>query len=776
MTKFFRVLAIFCISLLTACQSSESAKEFTVEDINIIPKPASVSMQKGSFTFDQNTQFVVEGEQQEEFSGLLLDRFKTVADWSLQTAKEVPQSNYVVFETDSELPEESYILDVSEDRIQISAASLSGFVYGMESLRQLLPVEIESPEKVSDISWTVPAVLIEDSPRYEWRGLHQDVARHFLEKEYILKVIDRMAMLKLNTLHFHLVDDQGWRLEIKQYPKLTEVGAWRVDNEDKHWNARPESKKGEPTTYGGFYTQEDIKEIVAHAQSKGITVVPEVEMPAHVMSAIAAYPELSCFGKEIMVPTGGVWPITEIYCPGKETTFEFLENVMLEVMELFPSEFIHIGGDEATRTNWEICPDCQRRMAEEGLDNVEELQSYFIKRMEKFLSGHGKRIIGWDEILEGGLAPGAAVMSWRGIQGGWEASEMGHDVVMTPGSHMYLDHYQGNPDTEPVAFGGFTPLSKVYEFDPIVDSMSVEQKNHILGGQANMWSEFIPNPSHSEYMMFPRLAAVAEVLWTPEDKKDWEDFSERLRPLLKRFDYMDINYAKSAFSVTASTEIDLEKNEVRVQLENEFPNSEIRYAFNVEELTEESSVYQEPLKITKTTTIKAAVFEDGKMLGTPFNKTFQFHKAVGKEVTYKELYHDSYKGKEAVGMVNVIRGTKNFHDGQWQAWLGNDMELVIDLEAPTTVSKISVGAMEDQGSGIYFPISVEAFVSIDGENYERVGGVEREFKYEGSPELKDFIVDFEEEKAQYIKVRATNLGEPPHGGGSWLFVDEIIVE
>ncbi len=746
-------------------------------DVQIVPEPKKISFKDGEFTFNENTKLVLTNPAAHNAAELLQKIFKKASDKSLLIVEENPAKNFVLFQKDETLEDEYYQLDVSREKIEISASGLSGFVHAVQSIRFLLPSEIESKGN-SSVKFTVPALSINDGPRYEWRGFMMDVSRHFFEKDYVLKVIDRLSMLKMNTLHMHLIDDQGWRIEIKEYPKLTEVGGFRVDHEDKHWNARPTPESDEEATFGGYYTQDEIKEVVAYAEKHGINVVPEIEMPAHVMSAIAAYPELSCFGDEIMVPSGGVWPITEIYCPGKETTFEFLEDVLIEVMALFPSKYIHVGGDEATKTNWEKCPDCQRRMREEGLADVEELQSYFIKRMERFISSHDRILIGWDEILEGGLAPGAAVMSWRGVQGGWEASEQGHDVVMTPGSHVYFDHYQGDPDTEPVAFGGYTTLSKVYEFDPVVDSMSVEQRKHVLGGQANLWSEFVPNNEHSEYMMFPRLVALSEVLWSPEEELSWKGFSEKLKEnILPRFDAMDINYARSAFAVTAETEVDLESKNLSVSLENEFPESEIRYTLSDEALYKTSEIYSEPIELSETATLKAALFENGKQIGAVLEKTFSFHKAMGKDVSYAPIYHDSYKGPEDVGLVNVLRGSLNFHDGQWQGWLVDDVEIVLDLERSTKIKKVSVGTMENQGSGIYYPLEVSVSISEDGNKYRSVGSFSRQFKENGNPELKDFSIRLEKPiEARFIKVEVDNLGHPPRGGDAWLFIDEIVIE
>ncbi|WP_372793461.1 family 20 glycosylhydrolase, partial [Lutibacter sp.] len=426
--------------------------------------------------------------------------------------------------------------------------------------------------------------------------------------------------------------------------------------------------------------------------------------------------------------------------------------------------------------NWNECPNCKKRMKKEGLNNAEELQSYFVKRMEKFINSKGKRLVGWDEILEGGLAPDATVMSWRGVQGGIEAAKQGHDVVMTPGTHCYFDHYQGPQNEEPIAIGGYTPLSKVYEFDPIVESMNEEAASHVLGGQANLWSEYIPTEEQSQYMIYPRIAALAETVWSSKELRNWDDFSSRIITMFNRYDYLGINYAKSAYLVTANTAINLEKKVMEVILKNEFSNSDIRYTLDGSELNNSSEKYINPIQLSETTTIKASLFENDKAIGKELNKTIKFHKAVGKIVTYKEIYSDSYKGAGEFGMVNALRGTKNFHDGQWQAWLGKDMELTIDLEEETSISEVTVGSIENQGPGIYFPIQVTVFISNDGENYQEVGSVNRDYAKNTASELKDFVIEFKEQNARYVKVVATNLKKTPNGGDVWLFIDEILID
>ncbi|MCM4173429.1 beta-N-acetylhexosaminidase [Arenibacter sp. TNZ] len=772
--RIIQGFSIMLLLILMGCRE-ESKTIFTETDINIIPKPLEMKFNQGAFRFTKDTKFVVANDEVEVLE-VLKDRFTAVTGWAMEVVSTVPSKNFVQLSLDSTLKEEEYTLKVTDNNVMVTANGPKGFLYGLETIRQLLPVAIESKELVEDVNWDIPNVEIKDSPRFKWRGYMLDVARHFFDKEYVLATIDQLALLKMNTLHLHLVDDQGWRIEIKKYPKLTEVGGFRVDQEDMPWNARLTPDLGAETTYGGFYTQEDIKEIVAYASSRGVTVVPEIEMPAHVMSAIAAYPELSCFQKPIMVPSGGVWPITEIYCPGKEATFEFLENVLLEVMELFPSQYIHMGGDEATKTNWKICPDCKRRVAEDGLANVEELQSYFIQRMERFLSSKGRILLGWDEILEGGLAPGATVMSWRGVKGGLEASEAGHDVVMSPNSHCYFDYYQGDQDVEPLAWGGNLPLSKVYQFDPVVEEMTANQAKHVLGGQANLWTEFVPTNAQAEYMTYPRLAALAEAVWSSKANRNWGDFSKRVPSLFERYGEMGINYAKSAYQVTTEISISPKSSAISIALKSEFPDSDIRFTLDGSDITSASEKYTAPIDIKKTTTINAQVFEEDKPVGALFEKTITYHKAVGKPVTYIKKYHDSYQGAKELGMVNIVRGSKNFHDGQWQGWLGDDMELVIDMESQTKLSKITVGAMENQGSGIYFPIQVEVLLSENGRTFKSAGIVKREYVANNGSELKDFVVKIEEQTARYIKVIATNLGNSPSGGGSWMFVDEVVVE
>ena len=774
--KLFKILLLFIALSTFGCAEKENPS-FTKEELVLIPQPKSLNLNQGSFEVTNSTKIIIAQDSLASVSSILNDLFKNAAGFELETSIDAHAENNIQLKINSEIAKEAYELKVTSENVILEANSKLGFVYGMETIRQLLPKEIESGSKVSDIEWYIPNVEITDAPQYSYRGNMLDVSRHFFGKEYIKKHIDRLAFLKLNTFHFHLVDDQGWRIEIKKYPKLTEVGGFRVDQEDSHWNARTKNEPDAKATFGGFYTQEDIKEIVAYAQERGIRVIPEIEMPAHVMSAIASYPWLSCTGEPIAVPSGGVWPITDIYCAGKESTFEFLEDVLSEVMQLFPGEYIHVGGDEATKTNWKTCPDCQRRIKEEGLADEDELQSYFMKRIEKFLNKNDRTLIGWDEILEGGLPEEATVMSWRGFEGGWEASAAGHDVIMTPTSHLYFDYYQGSPDNEPVAFNAFTPLKRVYEFRPVLDSMSVKQKKHVLGGQANLWAEYVPTEAHSEYMLFPRLAALAEVVWSPENKLDWEDFSVRIRKMMERFEVMGINYAKSAYAVQPESDIDLETGEITIKLKSEFPNTEIRYALNGEELNAESNLYENEIKVDTDTQLKAAVFKNGKVMGAVLDKTFKFHKAVAKPVIYKYPYNQNYASSGETALVNVLKGSKYFKDGRWQGWINNPAIITIDLEKETSVSEVIVGSLEEQGTGIYFPQQLKVEVSKDGKNFKEVASLKRDYQTNPGAKIDNFKMGFElQENIRFVRVSVEPLAKTPNGGGAWLFLDEIQIK
>lgn len=532
---------LLCLILLASCTKPTGTAE-----LSIIPMPESVVTFPGEFVLKQNTRIVATGEAAGT-AGYLRTLILKSTGYDLEVTG-AGKGNAIILKLDTLVQNpEGYILKSGKKAVTITASTPAGLFYGIQTLRQMFPAGFESDTVIPEMKWSVPAAEIHDQPRFAWRGMMLDCVRHFFPVSHVKHIIDQLAARKMNHFHWHLVDDQGWRVEIKQYPELTTTSAWRVDREHLHWNERPAQEPGETATYGGFYTQEEIRDIVAYAASQHIEVIPEIEMPAHVTCVFASYPQFSCSGEKVTVPPGSVWPITNIYCAGNDGTFEFLENVLSEVITLFPSGYIHVGGDEATKTNWKKCKKCQARIKEEGLKDENELQSYFIKRIEKYLNSQGRNLIGWDEILEGGLAPEATVMSWRGFQGGIEAARSGHDVVMSPTDYCYFDYYQGPKESEPLAIGGFLPVSKVYRFNLIPSELTADEAKHILGGQANLWTEYIPTPEHSEYMLFPRLEAMTEALWTKEENKNYEDFLTRLQKQFERYESAGIHYSRNIY-------------------------------------------------------------------------------------------------------------------------------------------------------------------------------------------------------------------------------------
>jgi hexosaminidase len=511
--------------------------------ISIIPRPVSLTVQEGAFVLTGTTTIHIHGYSN-ELADQLAGYLRPATGFPLPVTVEQAREDAIVLERDTSLARlgpEGYRLESKPGRVTIRAAGPAGIFYGIQTLRQLLPSAIFREAFTDRARWTIPAVIIEDYPRFTWRGAHLDVCRHFMPKEFVKKYIDLLALHKLNSFHWHLTDDQGWRIEIRKYPRLTEVGAWRDETLVGRYESDPAKRVFDDQRHGGFYTQDDMREIVAYARARFINVVPEIEMPGHAQAAIAAYPQLGNTGRNLSVLT--IWGVSEDILNPEESTVRFMQDVLTEVLELFPSQFIHIGGDEAAKTQWRASARVQARMRELGLKNEEEMQSWFIHRMDEFLTARGRRLVGWDEILEGGLAPNATVMSWRGMAGGITAALSGHDVVMAPGSHTYFDHYQSqNRADEPLAIGGFTPIEKVYAFEPVPDTLPPEFRRHILGAQAQLWTEYITSPKQAEYMAYPRLTALAEVLWTPVERKDYRDFTTRLLGHLERLTVLDVNF------------------------------------------------------------------------------------------------------------------------------------------------------------------------------------------------------------------------------------------
>ena len=509
--KHSNYLLFLIISLFFSCEQ----ETIQLKEIGIIPKPLFQEINKGVFVLDENIRFISDTELNE-----VSDYLKLYIEENYQvTFSPQKESKKIVFTSnDSISNEEGYELKIEENSILIASKNSKGAFYAVQSLLQLMPI------KSNGLAIAIPCLELQDEPQFKYRGMHLDVGRHFFSVDFIKKYIDLIARLKMNTFHWHLTEDQGWRIEIKKYPKLQEIAAFRNETLVGHYNDQPHQFDGKK--YGGFYSQEQIKEVVAYANIRQVTIIPEIEMPGHSQAAIAAYPALGCTGEQVEVATK--WGVfDEVYCP-KESTFKFLEDVIDEVVVLFPGKYIHIGGDEAPKTNWKKCAHCQKLIKKEGLKDEHGLQSYFIARMEKYINTKGKQIIGWDEILEGGLAPNATVMSWRGTSGAIQAAKEGHDVILTPGSHCYFDHYQSDNENEPLAIGGFLPLEKVYHFNPIPKELSDQEASYVLGAQGNVWTEYMQTEKQVEYMVFPRVVALSEVVWSSPENKNYTDFINRL--------------------------------------------------------------------------------------------------------------------------------------------------------------------------------------------------------------------------------------------------------
>ena len=608
---------------------------------SFIPVPLKMEQGTGSFLLSEKTKLYtnLQGGEAE-----LWENYLKALPVQLKEARMKDRKQMLFLLITPKTPQlpspESYTLSVTSQRIEIRATSGAGLFYGMQTLLQLM-------QPASTGSYSVPSVEIEDTPRFAYRGLMLDVSRHFSTKEFIKKQIEALAYYKINRLHLHLTDAAGWRLEIKKYPLLTDFAAWRTDPTWKKWwnGGRKYLRYDEPGASGGYYTQDDIREILEYARQHYITVIPEIEMPSHSEEVLAAYPQLSCSGEPYK---------NSDFCVGNEETFTFLENVLTEVMELFPSEYIHVGGDEAGKSAWKTCPKCQKRMKDEHLANVDELQSYLIHRIEKFLNNHGRRLLGWDEILQGGIAPNATVMSWRGEEGGIAAVTSGHHAIMTPGAYCYLDSYQDAPYSQPEAIGGYLPLKKVYAYDPVPASLTAEQAKLVYGVQGNLWVEYIPTPEHVEYMIYPRMLALAEVAWSAPERKSWPDFHTR------------------ALSAVA----DLQKK-----------------GYHPFDLSKEIGSRPESLQPVS-------------------------HLALGKKVTYNSSYSPHYPAQGNTALTDGIRGDWTYGDGSWQGFISdNRLDVTIDMEKETPIHSITAAFMQVVGAEVFLPETVIISISDDGINF-----------------------------------------------------------
>ncbi len=784
---------ILPVLLLIACLSGCTGRKPSVKRPDIIPIPYKSEMTGGNYKINGRTRILVNSSDNDvkmvaEGLQARLSAF-TGRSISVSQAEGNQPKNSIYLRKDeslaAELGKEGYKMSVRSSGIEISAPEPAGLFYGVQTIYQLLSPGIfgdPANQKDKDLDLLVPCLEITDMPAFSWRGMHLDVSRHFFPKEFIKQYIDLIALHKMNVFHWHLTDDNGWRMQIDRYPLLTEVAAWRADREGIPWKECQPQRPGEPAKYGGFYTRDDIREIVEYARQRFVTVVPEMEMPGHTSEVFAAYPEYSCSDKKTTVQTGSYWPNTDIFCAGKEETFEFIDNVLDEVMELFPSEYIHIGGDEADKTAWKTCRSCQARIRNEGLSDVDELQSYFVKRIEKYINSKGRKMIGWDEILEGGLAPGATVMSWRSFEGGIEAAQLGHQVVMCPGSNCYFDYYQADPDFQPKAAGGLTTLKKVYSFRPVPAGLSQEEGKLVLGGQGNLWTEYISTGSYAEYMVLPRMTALAEVLWSPGTKLYWDDFRDRLKTQFSRFDQMNVNYCPGSGKVNVKALFYVNEKPYSLQLESEMPGTSIYYTMDGDNPDYKSFVYKKPIILNHNITLKAVAYKDDKLLEKPAEYNIDYNMATGKNVIYKTPFDERYPADGTQTLVDGIRGSLNYNDGYWQGFYGNNMDVIIDLGNTINVRSINVTFLLDQKKWIFIPDHVNIYFSPDGQKYQKITELAPKTPLRSDVVLtNDFSVKLKKPlKARCLRLEAVNIGvcpdwHPGKGQKAWIFADEITV-
>jgi hexosaminidase len=753
--RFLLLLAIsfFCLTLVHdgKCQS-------------IIPQPAEIT---GNVNLSaQHLQYIFSNQKELQRDIQVFNSLLKKLGYPILIQKE-SKTHAVECVIDKTMKEEEYQIEaLPNSSIKIKGKS-SGVFYGLMSLLQMIHSSNQqaSAENIS---------LIQDKPAFGWRGMHLDVSRHFFSVDFIKKYLDILAMHKMNTFHWHLTDDQGWRIEIKKYPLLTQLGSKRHESILEK-NFTPYIGDGKPVE--GFYTQEQVKEIVNYAAERHITVVPEIEMPGHAQAALSAYPQYSCAGGPLEVLTK--WGVSEdVFCT-KDSTFTFLKNILDEVMKLFPSKYIHIGGDEVPKERWKKCATCQANMAKYNLKNEHELQSYFIKKIDEYLTKKGRNCIGWDEILEGGLAPNAAVMSWRGEEGGIEASKQLHNVVMTPGSHCYFDHYQGNRNTEPLAIGGYTPIEKVYSYNPIPDKLNLEQAKYIMGAQANVWTEYISTNEHVEYMVMPRMCALAEVLWTGKAKPGFDDFKRRLKRHFSFLDKFGIYYARSIYDVYYQTET--MQNGLQVKLHSNYQDGTIYFALDGLSPDTNSSVYDpnSPILIDESTTLKAQYFEHGEPAGNELTLDILIHKALGKKIEATpapSIYYNKGGMKKA---VDGFAGKMPKYNDDWLAWYGESPSILIDLGEDQLLNSVSLFLMKDEPNGIFLPKDIEIKVGTSMDNFilaKQMDNMEilQSFVPNAAIDLRfDNMI-----LGRYIKINLKHATKQDENNTQkpWLFVSEISVD
>ena len=744
--------------------------------VSLIPYPVTIEEGEGHFVFTHKTVVAWEEEGMETVAEDFVSLFFKAAGFAPKLKK--GKKGDVCIKKDESLQEEGYVLEVRPEKIQIRAAGVKGAFYALQTLRQLLPPEIEGSEPRKGIVWQVPAVSIMDEPRFGYRGLMVDVARHFIPKEHLFRIIDTMGMLKMNKLHLHLTDDNGWRLEIKRYPLLTSVGAKTVERKGFVFPERRNARQGEPLVDGGFYTQEDMKEIIAYASNRQIEVIPEIAMPGHSNAALAAYPLLACpVVDEYIgaVPGLGGNHTRIVYCAGNDDVFTFLQHIIDEVVELFPSRFIHVGGDAIHDTHWEECPLCRERMKKERLDNEMDLLGYFMRRIDRYVRSKGRTLMGWEEVMDANLSKGAVVFDWHGYgHGAVKAGKHGHDFIMAPTGTMYLNRYQGPQWQEPVlAFEGDNTLKKIYQYEPVERYWTISMRNHLLGMQAVLWTEFCEKPEDVEHLLYPRLGAVAEAAWSAPMSKRWERFLGMLDGYQERWKMKGIQPSLSVYNV--QHEVTPAFGDLKISLSCTRPDVEIRYTTDGSEPHEHSLLYRKPWTVKQSQTIKCATFKDGKQMGKTLVLPVQFNGATGKNV----LRSNAVERR----LVNGVRGSLKNSDGEWASWTRNDsVALTFDMGSRQKLGHVSLGYLNDFGLAIHKPQKVEIWLSDNNVHYEKA--VEMEFAMNEVFREGRFVenMHFEFEGiGRYVRIILKGAGKCPEihvrpGMEAQIYLDEVSIE
>jgi hexosaminidase len=733
----------------------------------LIPLPVTITPSTEAFFITPATKIVVGDRSLNKIAGLLNGYLIGYGGKPLTKTTVAPGNNFISLTIDSTaIPHtEGYLLHIDKKAIRCIGHDASGVLYGLQTLRQLWSAETNKIK--------VPGYTIDDHPRFGYRGMALDVSRHLFPVSFIKKYLDLLALYKFNTFHWHLTDDQGWRIEIKKYPKLQSVAAWRNETLIGHKKELPHRFDGK--RYGGYYTQQQIKEVVRYAADRQITIIPEIEMPGHASAALAAYPALGCTGGPNTTAT--FWGVfDDVYCAGNDSTFVFLQNVLDEVMALFPSTYIHIGGDECPKTKWTVCAKCQQRKQALHLPDEHALQSYFIQRMEQYVNSKGRHIIGWDEILEGGLAPNATVMSWRGEEGGKAAIAQHHPVIMTPETNCYFDYYQSLYGEEPLAAGGFTPLQKVYGYEPLAGSTDNATATYLEGVEGQAWSEYYTSEAQAAYMIFPRALALAELAWTPIKQRNYDNFLSRLRGEARLLQQEKINYDAHFDDITC-TAVPVQNNVLQINLQTAEPGSEIRFTIDNTVPTLQSALYTSAIEIKNTCTVKASLFNrQHQPTGRLFQQSFRVHKAIGAAVTLQNKPIDRFNPGN-ITLVNGLFGSNRYNDNQWLGFSGNDLQVVIDLGKEQTVQHLALEVLNYHWQRMWAPVTLQLLASKDGEHYSEL------YRQDSFPVngINKLDVPVTPVQAQYIKVIGTNKGTIPAGeygagGNALLLIDEIVVE